>query len=165
MLSSYICSPFLFFCRYFLSHAHLCNHNKFPLSCKIQYGGGPTLSHDDCCQDCIIGVARSVVSADTYRDRRESMKQLARDILDGNCPDGKYYISRLWYDCMSFHPFSAPHRKRRGHQISYLLLVMDIVNVLVGLFLKKCITCYHQFNFFIFFILHYAIIMVFKLQD
>ncbi|RDX81132.1 Ubiquitin carboxyl-terminal hydrolase 26, partial [Mucuna pruriens] len=53
-----------------------------------KYGGGPTLSHDDCCWDCLIDGAQNVVSADTYRDRRESLKQLARDILDGNCKDG-----------------------------------------------------------------------------
>lgn len=58
----------------------------------------PALSHDDHCWDCLIHGAQTVVSADTYRDRRESMKSLARDILDGNCPDGKYYISKPWYD-------------------------------------------------------------------
>lgn len=75
----------------------------FPLlACKIQYGGGPKLSQDDHCWDCLIDGAQNVVSADTYRDRRESLKQLARDILDGNCQDGKYYVSRPWYDCKSF---------------------------------------------------------------
>ncbi|RYR05646.1 hypothetical protein Ahy_B06g085483 [Arachis hypogaea] len=88
-----------------------CSHGKVPVS-KIttmkrlssqawdkllsKHGGGPTLSHDDCCWDCLIEGARNVVSADTYRDRRESLKQLARDVLDGNCEDGKYYISRPW---------------------------------------------------------------------
>ncbi|KAJ1420139.1 Ubiquitin-specific peptidase 48 [Sesbania bispinosa] len=61
-----------------------------------KYGGSPALSHDDHCWDCLIHGAQTVVSADTYRDRRESMKTLARDILDGNCLDGKYYISRPW---------------------------------------------------------------------
>ncbi|KAL9313355.1 hypothetical protein ACSQ67_018807 [Phaseolus vulgaris] len=61
-----------------------------------KYGGGPALSHDNHCLDCLIHGAMTVVSADTYRDRRESMKSLARDILDGNCLDGKYYISRPW---------------------------------------------------------------------
>jgi len=79
-----------------------CNNNindVFPLlTFDIQYGGGPALSHDDHCLDCLIHGAKTVVSADTYRDRRESMKSLARDILDGNCPDGKFYISRPWYD-------------------------------------------------------------------
>lgn len=69
---------------------------------KIQYGGGPTLSHDDCCWDCLIDGAQNVVSADTYRDRRESFKRLARDILDGNCEEGMYYVSRSWYDCKYF---------------------------------------------------------------
>ncbi|XP_045805933.1 ubiquitin carboxyl-terminal hydrolase 26-like isoform X1 [Trifolium pratense] len=88
-----------------------CSHGKVPVS-KVtsakrlsskawdrllsKYGGGPTLSQDDCCLDCLIDGARNVVSADTYRDRRESFKQLARDILDGKNEDGKYYVSRSW---------------------------------------------------------------------
>ncbi|XP_014501559.1 ubiquitin carboxyl-terminal hydrolase 26 isoform X2 [Vigna radiata var. radiata] len=88
-----------------------CSHGKVPvskvssmkrLSAKAwdmlfsKYGGGPALSHDDHCLDCLIHGAKTVVSADSYRDRRDSMKSLARDILDGNCPDGKFYISRHW---------------------------------------------------------------------
>jgi hypothetical protein len=74
-------------------------HDAFLLlGCKIQYGGMPTLSHDDHCRDCLIHGAQTVVSANTYRGRRESLKPLARDILDGNCLDGKYFISRPWYD-------------------------------------------------------------------
>ncbi|CAJ1972174.1 unnamed protein product [Sphenostylis stenocarpa] len=88
-----------------------CSHGKVPvfkvtsmkrLSAKAwnillsKYGGGPTLSHDDCCWDCLIDGAQNVVSADTYRDQRESLKQLARAILDGNYKDGMYYVSRPW---------------------------------------------------------------------
>ncbi|XP_027330791.1 ubiquitin carboxyl-terminal hydrolase 26-like isoform X2 [Abrus precatorius] len=88
-----------------------CSHGKVPVS-KVtsmkrlssktwdkllsKYGGGPTFSHDDCCWDCLIDGAQNVVSADTYRDQRDSLKLLARDILDGNCEDGKYYVSRPW---------------------------------------------------------------------
>ncbi|XP_058724797.1 ubiquitin carboxyl-terminal hydrolase 26-like [Vicia villosa] len=88
-----------------------CSHGKVPVS-KVtsmkrlsskawnrllsKYGGGPTLSHDDRCWDCLIDGARNVVSADTYRDRRESFKQLARDILDGKKEDGVNYVSRSW---------------------------------------------------------------------
>ncbi|KAG4931153.1 hypothetical protein AAZX31_17G188900 [Glycine max] len=88
-----------------------CSHGKVPVS-KVtsmkrlsskawdkllsKYGGGPTLSHEDCCWDCLIDGAQNVVSADTYRDQRESLKRLARDILDGNCEDGMYYVSRPW---------------------------------------------------------------------
>nr|KYP34246.1 Ubiquitin carboxyl-terminal hydrolase 26 [Cajanus cajan] len=88
-----------------------CSHGKVPVS-KVtsmkrlsskawdkllsKYGGGPTFSHDDCCWDCLINGAQNVVSTDTYRDQRESLKQLARDILDGNCEDGMYYVSRPW---------------------------------------------------------------------
>ncbi|XP_045801261.1 ubiquitin carboxyl-terminal hydrolase 26-like isoform X3 [Trifolium pratense] len=59
-----------------------------------KYGGGPKLSHEDCCLDCLKEGAQNVMSADTYRDRRESFKQLAWDILDGKNEDGKYYVSR-----------------------------------------------------------------------
>jgi len=70
-------------------HIHL-------LAGEIQYGGGPTLSHNDCCWDCLIEGAQNVVSADSYRDQRESLKQFARDILNGNYEDGMYYVSRPW---------------------------------------------------------------------
>ncbi|CAJ2659700.1 unnamed protein product [Trifolium pratense] len=86
-----------------------CSHGKVPVS-KVtsmkrlsskawetlleKYGGGPKLSHEDCCLDCLKEGAQNVMSADTYRDRRESFKQLAWDILDGKNEDGKYYVSR-----------------------------------------------------------------------
>ncbi|CAI8599711.1 unnamed protein product [Vicia faba] len=88
-----------------------CLHGKVPIS-KVtsikrlsakawdklfsKYDGMPTLSHDDHCRDCLIHGAQTVVSADSYRGRRESLKSLARDVLDGSCPDGKYFISRPW---------------------------------------------------------------------
>ncbi|QCD99600.1 ubiquitin carboxyl-terminal hydrolase 48 [Vigna unguiculata] len=88
-----------------------CSHGKVPVS-KVtsmkrlsskawdklltKYGGGPTLSHNDCCWDCLIEGAQNVVSADSYRDQRESLKQFARDILNGNYEDGMYYVSRPW---------------------------------------------------------------------
>ncbi|PNY12195.1 ubiquitin carboxyl-terminal hydrolase 26-like protein [Trifolium pratense] len=88
-----------------------CSHGKVPVS-KVtsmkrlsskawetlleKYGGGPKLSHEDCCLDCLKEGAQNVMSADTYRDRRESFKQLAWDILDGKNEDGKYYVSRSW---------------------------------------------------------------------
>lgn len=105
----FICSPFHIFISIYISlrftalcchFADLYNHNTFPFcACKSQYGGGPTLSHSDYCMDCLIDGAHSVVSADTYRDQRESMKQIARDILDRHGADGEYYVSRSWYDC------------------------------------------------------------------
>jgi len=91
------------------------------LCCKIQYGGIPTLSHDDHCRDCLICGAQTVVSADTYRGRRESLKSLARDILDGNCLDGKYFISRPWYDNKS--SFMAYMLPPIGNEKSVLFLV------------------------------------------
>ncbi|KAK7384819.1 hypothetical protein VNO78_30522 [Psophocarpus tetragonolobus] len=88
-----------------------CSHGKVPVSnvtsmkrlsskawdkLLFKYGGGPTLSHDDCCWDCLIDGAKNVVSADSYREQRESLKQLARYILDQNCEDGMFYVSKPW---------------------------------------------------------------------
>lgn len=62
-----------------------------------------------------------MVSADTYRGRRESLKSLARDILDGNCLDGKYFISRPWYENKSsFRAYMLP---LIGNEKSVLFLV------------------------------------------
>jgi hypothetical protein len=100
---------------------------------KIQYGGGPILSHDDRCLDCLIDGARNVVSADTYRDRRESFKQLARDILDGKNEDGKYYVSRSWYDCKSFllsFLFLPKGIRGGGDKCSIFYFVMEIIFIL-----------------------------------
>lgn len=76
--------------------------NDFLDYCMIQYNGGPELAKDDYCMDCLIEGARTVVSADSYRDRRTLMKDVANDVLAGKCQDGRYYVSRTWYDCKSF---------------------------------------------------------------
>ncbi|KAK9289140.1 hypothetical protein L1049_017613 [Liquidambar formosana] len=90
-----------------------CLHGKVPvskvssmkrLSAKAwtilfsKYNGGPTLSNDDYCMDCLIDGARTMVCADSYRDRRTLMKELAEAALAGNYHlDGKsYYISKTW---------------------------------------------------------------------
>lgn len=62
-----------------------------------KYGGGPTLSNNDNCIDCLKDGARTAVSADDYRDRRASLRHLAEAALAGTCPDGTlYYVSRAW---------------------------------------------------------------------
>ncbi|GFZ00905.1 ubiquitin-specific protease 26 [Actinidia rufa] len=62
-----------------------------------EYNGGPTLAKDDYCVDCLFEVAHGMVSADSYRDRRTSMKELADAALAGNCLDGPlYYVSKTW---------------------------------------------------------------------
>ncbi|CAL9125822.1 ubiquitin carboxyl-terminal hydrolase [Musa troglodytarum] len=62
-----------------------------------KYGGGPTLSSNDVCADCLRDEAKNAVCADDYRDRKASLKQLAEAALSGNCPDGpSYYVSRAW---------------------------------------------------------------------
>ncbi|XP_050366869.1 ubiquitin carboxyl-terminal hydrolase 26 [Argentina anserina] len=61
-----------------------------------KYKGGPTLTNDDACTTCLTDGARDVVSADSYRDRRILMKQVAEDAIAGRCSDGTYYVSRSW---------------------------------------------------------------------
>ncbi|XP_065881079.1 ubiquitin carboxyl-terminal hydrolase 26 isoform X2 [Euphorbia lathyris] len=95
-----------------LDNTHIqCSHGKVPVS-KVgsmkrlsaeawtkllsKYGGGPTLTNDDYCKACLVDVARSLVCADSYRDRRTSMRELANDVLAGKCLDGTYYISKSW---------------------------------------------------------------------
>ncbi|GKB39650.1 ubiquitin carboxyl-terminal hydrolase 26 [Tanacetum coccineum] len=59
--------------------------------------GGPELGEDDCCIECLKETARSTVSADSYRDGRTSMRELAESALAGKCRDGPlYYVSKSW---------------------------------------------------------------------
>ncbi|MQL86939.1 hypothetical protein Taro_019485 [Colocasia esculenta] len=53
-----------------------------------QNGGGPALSSEDYCIECLKEEARNSVSADDYRGRRNFWKQIAEAALAGNCPDG-----------------------------------------------------------------------------
>lgn len=89
-----------------------CEHGKVPaskvtsmkrLSAKAwekllsKYGGGPTLSKDDVCMECLKDVAKTAVSADVYRDRKASLKNLAEAALAGSIPEGpSYFISKAW---------------------------------------------------------------------
>lgn len=64
----------------------------------MKHGGGPALGENDCCIECLMETARTTVSADSYRDRRTSMRELAESALAGKCPDGQlYYVSKSWY--------------------------------------------------------------------
>ncbi|KAG0520852.1 hypothetical protein BDA96_08G109700 [Sorghum bicolor] len=89
-----------------------CKHGKVPASkvtsmkrlssvawekLYLKYGGGPTLSSDDFCMECLKDGAKNAVSADVYRERKASLKNLAEAALSGNCPDGpSYFISKTW---------------------------------------------------------------------
>uniref|UniRef100_A0A0D9VQL9 Ubiquitin carboxyl-terminal hydrolase 26 n=1 Tax=Leersia perrieri TaxID=77586 RepID=A0A0D9VQL9_9ORYZ len=89
-----------------------CEHGKVPAS-KVtsmkrisagawhklfsKYGGGPTLSSDDFCMECLKDGAKNSVSADVYRDRKASLKNIAEAALAGSSPDGlSYFVSRPW---------------------------------------------------------------------
>ncbi|OMO91103.1 Ubiquitin [Corchorus olitorius] len=88
-----------------------CIHGKFPVSnvgfvkrlsteawMKLfsKYNGGPALTNSDDCIECLLDLARTVVCADSYRDRRKMMKEIADDVLSGKCIDGTYYVSKAW---------------------------------------------------------------------
>ncbi|XP_024020762.1 ubiquitin carboxyl-terminal hydrolase 26 [Morus notabilis] len=62
----------------------------------MKYNGVPELSNHDHCKDCLMDGAHTLVSADSYRDRRTLMKQIAEDVLAGRCEDGTYYVSKAW---------------------------------------------------------------------
>uniref|UniRef100_A0A7N0U7K5 Ubiquitin carboxyl-terminal hydrolase 26 n=1 Tax=Kalanchoe fedtschenkoi TaxID=63787 RepID=A0A7N0U7K5_KALFE len=90
----------------------VCNHKKVPASkvCSMKrltsqawtnlyskYNGGPVLSADDYCIDCLIDGAQNAVTADSYRGRRATMKELALNAIAGKCDvDGLYYVSKTW---------------------------------------------------------------------
>lgn len=93
------------------NHPIQCSHGKVALSkltsmkrisCTAwqnlhsKYGGGPTLTNDDYCLDCLKDVAKNAVSANDYRGRKASLQQLAEAALAGKCEDGSYYVSRAW---------------------------------------------------------------------
>ncbi|CAK7346948.1 unnamed protein product [Dovyalis caffra] len=88
-----------------------CLHGKVPvskvgsmkrLSAKAwgillsKYDGGPALTNSDCCMTCLIDGAKSVVFADSYRDQRTLMRDLANDVITGKCSDGAYFVSKTW---------------------------------------------------------------------
>ncbi|KAJ0987329.1 hypothetical protein J5N97_005685 [Dioscorea zingiberensis] len=89
-----------------------CSHGKVPITKVTQmkrlsktiwqkllskYGGGPTLTNDDYCVDCIKERAGTSVSADDYKERRASLRELAEAALSGNQPSGNsYFVSKTW---------------------------------------------------------------------
>lgn len=89
-----------------------CMHGKVPLSKLVsmkrlsakawtllfsKYNGGPCLGKDDYCLNCLIDSARATVTADSYRDRRALMKEVAEAALAGKGLDGKlYFVSKTW---------------------------------------------------------------------
>jgi hypothetical protein len=64
---------------------------------SAQYRGGPAISGDDYCTDCIFEDARAAASADTYRDQRMYMREVIEDVLNGRgLEDKTYFVSRTW---------------------------------------------------------------------
>ncbi|CAN1240480.1 Ubiquitin carboxyl-terminal hydrolase 26 [Linum grandiflorum] len=114
----------------------VCLHGKLPVS-KVssmkrlsaeawvkllsKYGGGPTLTNEDYCKACLFDGAKTLVSADSYRDRRTVMKELAADVLAGNTLDDEtyYYISKSWlHQWMKRKNLDAPSEADAGPTVS-----------------------------------------------
>ncbi|KAJ9146282.1 hypothetical protein P3X46_028567 [Hevea brasiliensis] len=84
-----------------------------------KYGGGPTLTNDDYCMSCLIDGAQSVVCADSYRDRRTLMRDLASDVIAGKCLEGTYYVSKTWLQqWVRRKTFGAPNEADAGATVS-----------------------------------------------
>jgi ubiquitin carboxyl-terminal hydrolase 48 len=48
--------------------------------------------------ECLKDGAKTAVSADVYRDRKASLKNLAEAALAGNIPEGPCnFVSKAWY--------------------------------------------------------------------
>ncbi len=65
---------------------------------QFQYGGGPALSENDYCIECIFEEAKAAASADSYRDQRNYMREVVEDVLAGHGLEGQsYYVARTWW--------------------------------------------------------------------
>lgn len=90
----------------------LCEHGKVPPAkvsvmkriseaawarLQSKYGGGPELSADNCCIECIIENARSVASASCFKNERMKIKQMLEDAgATAGIQAGFYYVSKTW---------------------------------------------------------------------
>ncbi|KAG6554433.1 hypothetical protein Mapa_004350 [Marchantia paleacea] len=65
-----------------------------------KYQGGPVLSGNDHCVDCIFEDAKIAASADSYRDQRADMRELVDNVLSGRgeheAGGKQFYVSRTW---------------------------------------------------------------------
>lgn len=89
--TSSVCSCFLLVdaCLFWICFSDSCG----------KYGGGPTLSNCDHCNDCIFETGSKVRHANIYRDERLLMKELADAALSREPLDGKlFFVSKSWYE-------------------------------------------------------------------
>eukprot|EP00250_Pteridium_aquilinum_P005120 c15262_g3_i1 orf=225-2213(+) len=89
----------------------LCEHGKVPpcnvsamkrisegawASLQSQYGGGPELSAEDCCIECVMENAKHVASASSFKSERIKIKQLLEDNGATTGAGRYYFVSRAW---------------------------------------------------------------------
>lgn len=74
----------------------------------MQHKGGPKLSGDDYCSECIFEDAKAAASADSYRDQRTYMREVIEDVLNDRGIEGKtFLVSKSW---LVHFPLSLPYK-------------------------------------------------------
>ena len=63
----------------------------------IQYGGGPELSAESCCIDCVIDFAKSITSAGCFKNERMKIRRILEDSGGSSRLIREFYISKTWY--------------------------------------------------------------------
>ncbi|GJP40830.1 hypothetical protein CLOM_g501 [Closterium sp. NIES-68] len=62
-----------------------------------QYGGGPSLSQEACCTECLVAEAFATVSSRSYREEKARVRLLVEGNLKGKGLEGAgYYVSKPW---------------------------------------------------------------------
>ncbi|KAF6170260.1 hypothetical protein GIB67_013235 [Kingdonia uniflora] len=66
-------------------------------SLLLKCTGGPSLSSEDYCLDCLMDGAKTMIRSVEFRDQRATMKQIAEAALAGKFSDGMLYnVSKAW---------------------------------------------------------------------
>lgn len=81
----------------------VCNQHIFQDLCIFigyvvnkQYGGGPELSANDCCIQCVMENAKNVASANSFKNKRMKMRKLLEDAGATTGVGRHFFVSRAW---------------------------------------------------------------------
>lgn len=67
------------------------------VSLQSQYGGGPELSANDCCIECVMENAKNMASANSFKSERLKIKKMLEDAGATNGAGGQhFFVSRAW---------------------------------------------------------------------
>jgi hypothetical protein len=93
--------PILFIMMHILyvsiSLTHQCATSNVFYS-SLQYRGGPELSAESCCIDCVIDYAKSITSASCFKNERMKIRRILEDGGSSSKLIGEFYVSKTWYD-------------------------------------------------------------------